>query len=185
MDNGIPVTYVVGNHDPWHLNYLELELGIRLVRESLLETMGEHLVYLHHGDALGGPRRLLHRILRHPVPVGLYRRLLAPDLGIGLAGKASRRRPDERHDPKTIAAARRHAEWTLEHTNAELVVMGHTHQAELEALGGGLYLNTGTWRHGRHFARLDAGSVALLQWNENRATVVQRCPLDNQTKQPE
>ncbi len=176
-DRGIPVTYVAGNHDPWHLDYFERELGVRLVRDSLLESIGDHAVYLHHGNALGGPSRRLHCILRHPVPVWLYRNLLVPNFGLGLAGKVSRNQPDEQVDMESITAARRHAEQTLQGTEAELVVMGHTHQAELVAMRNGVYMNTGSWRYGRHFGRLDSGVVALLQWNESKVTMVQQHPL--------
>ena len=178
-DRGIPVIYVVGNHDPWHLDYFEKELGVLMVRDSLLETLHTHLVYLHHGDTPKGSGRHLHRLLRHPVPVWLYRTALSPDFGLSLAGRTSRSRPDEQVDRGCIAAASRHAGDILHSTAANLVVMGHTHHAELTKMRGGIYLNTGSWRYGRNFGCLERNTIGLLQWNENEAIVVQQKSLSS------
>ncbi|MEO0858505.1 MAG: metallophosphoesterase, partial [Bacteroidota bacterium] len=39
VDAGVPVTYVVGNRDPWHLDHFAREVGVRLVRDHVVETM--------------------------------------------------------------------------------------------------------------------------------------------------
>lgn len=173
-DRGIPVTYLVGNHDPWHQDYFRNELGVRVVATSLLEPLVGHNVYLTHGDGLpGGGRayRFLKPILRHPVPVTLYR-MLPSDLGLRLARWVSRRLADGRAEPATIDALRRHAQQVLHTTDATLVVMGHSHHPELQTGPDGVYLNTGSWHYGRTFAVLDENGPRLLRWNEHCTEVL-------------
>ena len=37
-DRGVGITYLVGNHDPWHRDYFTRELGVRVVFDHLVEA---------------------------------------------------------------------------------------------------------------------------------------------------
>lgn len=165
-DRGVPVTYLVGNHDPWHRDYFETELGVRMVYDDLHEPLMGHHVYLAHGDAASADLHVrLRGLLRHRLPVALYRALLPADAGLRLARWVSRRFADDIADPAIIEALRMHAQKMLVETDADLVIMGHSHHPELLSALGGLYLNTGSWHHTQSFGVLDSDGVRLLRWN--------------------
>lgn len=170
-DRGIPVTYLFGNHDPWHRDYFSRELGVRLVPEAL--DVVHHGVQLHltHGDAVASARDLyswLRPVLRHPGAVWLYRSILPADLGLGLARWVSRAIYDETPDPAVIDALRSYARTVLRHGEADVTVMGHSHEPILHAWTEGIYINTGNWYEKRTFARLEEDGMYLSRWNGTR-----------------
>lgn len=177
-DRGVPVTYLAGNHDPWHRDYFTRELGVRVVADAHTETIGGRRIHLAHGDGLDPDARLynaLKPILRHPLPVWLYTTLLPGDVGFGLAQRVSRHGSDEKVIPRTVEALRAYARRTLAE-DADLVVLGHAHQAEVSTWPGGVYLNPGYWHEDRTFGRLDETGIALLHWNGSCPVEVQRAP---------
>lgn len=170
-DRGIPVTYLFGNHDPWHRDYFSRELGVRLVPDSLdAEHHGVH-VHLAHGDAVAsthGLYALLRPLLRHPLALRLYSALLPADLGLGLARRVSQLLHDDASDPTVVDALRAHARRRLGRTAANVVVMGHSHEPALHSWADGSYVNTGNWYERRTFGRLDDGGLYLSRWNGTR-----------------
>lgn len=162
---GISVTYLVGNHDPWHQGYFAQELGVRVVFRPLIEPLLGRRVYLDHGDlAIAGPlARRLRRLLRHPVPVWLYRTLLPGDWGLQLARWTTRLRPEVLNQ-KTIERLRRYAHHLLSTQQADLVVLGHSHYAELACWPEGCYLNPGCWYQQQTFGLLDHATLKLCRW---------------------
>ena len=176
-DNQIPVTYIVGNHDPWHQDYFQQELGVQVVSDYVIATASTEALYIRHGDGITTHTRMyryLKPLLRHPVPVWLYRSLLPADLGLSIATWVNKRLPNHGQDMETIRSLRAHARHILQETSASVVVMGHSHLAELLAWPEGLYLNTGSWHEERLFGALDATGVYLLQWDANQAIVVDK-----------
>ncbi|SHK34422.1 UDP-2,3-diacylglucosamine diphosphatase [Rhodothermus profundi] len=177
-DRGLPVTYVVGNHDPWHQNYFAQELGVRVLHRAVVDTLLGYRVYLDHGDlAIAGPlSRALRRLLRHPVPVWLYRTLLPGDLGLALARRVTQWRP-ERLNPVIAERLRQHAHRVLQEKQADIVVLGHSHQAELHCWPEGLYLNPGCWYQDQTFGLLEANALALCRWTPDGLQTLIRYPL--------
>ncbi len=167
-DAGVPVTYIVGNHDPWHRRYFQEELGVRVVMDSLLETLCGRRVCLAHGDGLDPGERtynFLKPVLRHSLPVWLYTSVLPADLGVGLALKAKRWLGSEETSARTAGALQKWASARLGQGDADGVVLGHSHQAALLGVAGGFYLNAGYFREERTFGILDGESVQLQRWN--------------------
>lgn len=176
-DAGIPVTYLVGNHDPWHRDYFEQELGVRVVFDPFVVTHFEHEVYLAHGDGLvpGSRYNILKPILRHPIPVWVYRAFLPGDLGYDLAKWYLRMfgsRGSE-PNPKMVVALREHARQIVTGTSARYVIMGHSHGVEQSQWEEGRYINLGAWYETGTFARLDERSLTLFQWNGSHAVAVE------------
>lgn len=170
-DRGTPVTYLLGNHDPWHQDYFSEELGVRLVSDELRVVHDGVRLHLAHGDGQASTHGLyawLRPLLRHPAAVSLYRSLLPADLGLGLAQWVSRALHNEATDPSVVRALRAHARQVLR-TDADVVVMGHSHEAALHAGPDGVYANTGNWYEHRTFARLDEDGIRLSRWNGTRA----------------
>ncbi len=175
-DRGVPVTYLVGNHDPWHRDYFETELGVRVRFDPWVERVGGVSVYLAHGDAADPTTPLYARlrpILRHPVPVALYEYLLPGDTGFALARWLNGRFHSETPDPERVEGLRRHARRMLAQTGADVAVMGHSHVPEQRAWPEGRYLNLGAWYSGRTFGALDGSDLRLLRWNGSEAHVIE------------
>ena len=172
-DRGLPITYLVGNHDPWHIDHFERELGVRLVKKTLTEPLYGHSVYLSHGHGLSEGFRLTRQVkswMRHPSLGRLYAMLLPGDAGLGLARWTSERFSGKEPDPAEAEALRRHARRQLQTGPADLVVMGHSHQPVLHTWPQGRYLNTGTWAESRTFGQMNEEALRLLLWDGTRAT---------------
>lgn len=179
-DRGTPVTYLVGNHDPWHRDYFSEELGIRLVSGALDVTYDHRRLHLTHGDEWASTHPLyswLRRVLRHPKAIQLYCSLLPADLGLGLARRISRLLHDETPDPAVVSTLRDRAQAHLARDATDLVVVGHSHVPALHEWSDGIYLNTGNWYEKRTFGRLDDTGVYLSRWNGTRTVDIEAVTL--------
>jgi len=179
-DRGIPVTYLVGNHDPWHRDYFETELGVRIVFTSLVESMYGHRVYVAHGDGLSDTKdryNFFKPVLRHPIPVSVYRNILPGDLGMGLARWVKHHFGNKEIVEETVTGLRRHAAQILAETDADTVIMGHSHQPEDLSTPGGRYINLGYWHDLYSFARFDESGLRLMHWNGTSAEELNPVPV--------
>jgi len=181
-DRHIPITYVVGNHDPWHRDYFHRELGVRIIQDAVIASIGGQKTYLCHGDGIGPSNQLYRWLkpwLRHPLPVWLYRTLLPADMGMALAQWINRSMEKDSPDPVTITSLRGHARHILSTTAARLVVMGHTHSPELIRWQEGAYLNTGSWYPNHIFATADTDGIHLWQWKMSHAKKIATLECNN------
>lgn len=169
-DAGIPITYLLGNHDPWHRTYFEEELGVHVVPGPLEETVDGTGLHLFHGDGLDPGDRLSNRLrplLRHPLSLWAYTSLLPGDWAYRLASwaRSAARRKDDEVRPSCVESTRTYAHEVLKRSPARLVVMGHSHYPELLSWPEGCYLNPGFWHKSRTFGSLNKDVVRLLRWN--------------------
>lgn len=174
VDAGVPVTYVVGNRDPWHLAHFEHEVGVRLVRQALRLPVAGRTLWLAHGDGLAPAERTANRLrplLRSALAYRLYRNALPGDWGFRLArwvGGRGRGEPE----PAVVDGLRAAAASLLARGAADAVVFGHAHRAELTPLPGGAYLNPGYWFAERTVGVADAQGLRLLRWRHGAARPV-------------
>lgn len=177
-DRGARVVYLVGNRDPWHLDFFEAEVGVETVAETWeTEQLGRTL-YFAHGDGLRPAERLSSRLqplLRSPVMARLYRMGLPGDSALALARWVSRRfGTDGTPDPEAHADLVEVATERLRTTGADVVALGHSHQEALVRTPYGTYLNPGYWFGRRTFARIDADGPALFRWADGTAEPLAR-----------
>ena len=172
-DAGCAVTYVAGNRDPWHVDVLERQLGVRLVRDSVTEETPGGRTYIAHGDGLVPAERTYNRlrpILRSPLMARLYRMGLPGDSAFAFARWfAHRMESDGAPETEVTDSLRRRAAELLGTGAADLVVMGHGHSAECTSMSGGTYLNPGYWFADRPFARVDPTGAGVYRWRAGRA----------------
>ena len=171
-DRGVPITYLTGNHDPWHQDYFERELGVRLVRQGFAEPLLDRHVYMNHGDIIASRFPMyswIKGVLQHPIPVNLYRALLPGDAGFRLANWVNRRLHTDVIDHEVVEKLRNHAHELLKHESYDVVIMGHSHCAERVVFPTGAYINTGCWRLQRTFACMREDSLDLFQWDDGCA----------------
>ena len=173
-DNGIPITYLKGNHDPWHIDYFEQELGVRVLDGPLIEPLRDNYVYMHHGDVVGSRipfYATLKRLLRHPFPVRLYRTLLPGDAGFRLARWVNGRLHTETVNMAVVEQLRAYAKNVLTAPSCDVVLMGHSHFPDRYDGPEGTYINTGSWRFNRTFVSLSSDGLHLKQWDGATATL--------------
>lgn len=179
-DRGVPVTYLFGNHDPWHRDYFSRELGTRLIPESTQVSHFGHRLHVAHGDAYGSTHSLyalVRPLLRNSVAVRLYQSILPADLGVGIARWVSRKIQDDDPDPAVAEILQNRADSILSHDALDAVVLAHSHVPTLRKTPEGTYLNTGNWYEARTFARLDEEGLHLQRWNGARAEDIESVPL--------
>jgi len=177
---GIPVTYLVGNHDPWHRDYFSESLGVDIHMDEAEVTAHGRRVYIHHGDGLAPTSRRYNALkpwLRHPLPVWIYKNLLPGDAGMTLARKVAHRLAQADHSEANRMAYRTIARAMLGKYRADAVVMGHTHAPEHMHFPEGEYINLGAWYQQRTFATLNDAGFQLMRWNGTSAEPVEATAL--------
>jgi len=145
---GVPMTYLIGNHDFGHYTYFRDDVGLDPVGGDVDATIGTTRVYIAHGDgkAHGDTGYLLLRaVLRNPVAQWLYR-WLHPDIGIALASGTSEK-SREHTERKDYGAADGLYDFAVDRlrNGYDVVVMGHRHQVRHVATADGVYVNLGHW----------------------------------------
>ncbi len=173
-DRGAEVVYVVGNHDPWHLDFFGRDVGVQVVTKAWETRRDGRALYIAHGDLHAPPRspagRLslrLQPLLRARPTARLYRMGLPGDSAVAFARWTARRFGTDGATNHVLAdsladAARQR----LARTDADVVAFGHSHRAELDASADGAYLNPGYWFGERTFAVIDADGPALRRWHD-------------------
>lgn len=186
-DHGRPVTYLTGNHDPWHIDYFREELGVRVCFKPIAEPLYGKNVYLLHGDGIASRFPLnawIKQALQHPFPVYLYRTLLPGDTGYRLARWVNRRIHTDVISKEVVTALRNYARNLLAENKHDLILMGHSHMPECASWPDGTYVNTGSWRLSRTFACLDTNGIKLLKWDDASGTATP-LPEDSEKRLPE
>lgn len=176
-DAGIPITYLVGNHDPWHQNYFEREIGAVVEHDSVVADHHGRRLHLAHGDGLvvrEPIRAWLLSWLRNPVPVWIYRHFLPGDVGISLARIVNSKFGRRTLDRELIGGLRDYARQLLSESDLDAVVFGHSHYAEIHSWPEGVYLNTGYWHESRTFGAMSDGALRLMRWNGQSTDIVER-----------
>jgi len=166
VEQSIPVTYVLGNHDPWHLDYFE-SIGVEVVPDHVIRRHHGRSVLIAHGDQAApkwSPYGLILRLLRNPLPVWLYRNLMPADLGYALARGIKKLVSSDEPSPKNVEQLRAFAASLLAQPAIDAVVLGHSHQAEIRTNRDGTYVNAGEWDRRRQAALLDENGFRLVTW---------------------
>jgi len=170
--SGIPVTFIAGNHDFMPYTFFEEQLGISIVRGHSISNFNGHAIYLCHGDDLRGDwkYRALHAFLRNKTAQRLYC-AIHPTIGIGLAEYLSKL--SRKHSTKTgryLSDERQKwyhakADELLKNSNAHVLIMGHTHRADITILENGIHANCGAWLNAPTVIILDNDIISLVKFS--------------------
>lgn len=171
--SGIPVEYVMGNHDFGHQSFFEQELNIPIYKEDITRQHNGKKFYIAHGDGKVYNDQgylILRAILRNKLSIKLYQ-WLHPDIGIWLASGTS-------HKSRTYTDAKDYgkpdglADFADKRIQEgfDYVIMGHQHQPLEKHFGNathtGTYINLGEWMHHRTFAMFDGTECKLLRLDD-------------------
>ena len=168
----LPVLLVGGNHDRWGGDFWQREVGARFDPRRLDFTIGQRRVAAIHGDGLTETKlraSVLHRVINHPITAAVYR-AIHPEIGLRLVDSLSPHLGDHTPDEALLRdAAVRQRAWAARLLEAEpdldLVVMGHTHRAEVVEISRGRdYLNPGAWLDGLRYAVVTGARSELRQF---------------------
>ena len=174
-DSGIPVTYLLGNHDPWHIDYFKNELGVKTFSNERVLTEDGISIYVTHGDQVYSRlplSRLITYLMRHPVMITLYRSLLPGDLGTVLANKAKSFLHSDVINEKVTSMLADHAAKLIHAGQAQVVVMGHSHVYTIDKHPRGHYLNPGCWYLDKTFGILENKTLRLVCWKNEAPAVI-------------
>ena len=154
------------NHDFWLGPFLSRELGIVTHQDALDVSLQGRRIWLHHGDGLMGGDlgyKVLKRVLRNPVSIGLYR-WIHPDLGFPLANRVSLASRHSR-DARRLDGDRLWREIALPRFAAgyDAVMVGHLHHA-FATRGRNVFLCSATDRWFTHVV-LGNGELSMRVWS--------------------
>ncbi len=166
VDQGVEISYLMGNHDFSHRRFFTDELGVRMFQDAISISLDSKKFFITHGDGLAEKDlgyRILKRVCRNPLNQWLYS-LLHPDLGIALAKSSSRksRGYTSHRDYGPSDGMRAFAELKIKE-GFDYVIMGHRHQPTYQNVGNGYYVNLGDWINHFTYAVFDGGHLTLKQ----------------------
>jgi len=175
IEKGTAVYYLAGNHDFALGPFLEKTIGLHICPDHLdIELQGKK-IHLYHGDGIlksDVGYRLWRAVLRNPVNQILYK-CLHPDIGIPLAKLCSgtshnftAKRWNEKKRKAYLQAAGDYL-----NRGSDIIVMGHTHLAEIYNFGGKVYCNTGEWLRRYFYAKLENGEISLWEYFPGKVPV--------------
>ncbi|MDE5594466.1 MAG: UDP-2,3-diacylglucosamine diphosphatase [Muribaculaceae bacterium] len=173
-DSGVEITWLIGNHDIWMFDYLRNELGIKIVDDSIKETIDGKNFFISHGDGLGKLKpsfRFIRSLFRSRVCQKLYA-AIHPRWTVAFAYRWS---SGSRHyHPENIPVydgeiKSNVGNWARDyistHPDTDYIVIGHHHVAVDETLDCGAHLIIlGDWIYNFTYAVFDGKSLRLEQY---------------------
>ncbi len=172
--SGIKVTFIRGNHDFMPYTYFEKQLGITVLSGHNFVKFNGHAIHLCHGDDLRGDwkYRALHAFLRNPIAQKMYCSI-HPTIGIGFAEYLSRlSRKKSSKSGRYLSDERQkwyhnRANELLKESDSEIIIMGHTHRADITQLENGIHANCGAWLNSPTLIILDKDQLSLATFSAN------------------
>ena len=166
---GLDILMLAGNHDGWGGEVLTRDVGIRYEMGPWRGTLGGWRAHVEHGDGLREVEdrkyRRLRSVLRNRWAIRAFR-LLHPDAGTRLARGSSDASRTHRVFGDAGAGLRAvAAERLAQERELELVVFGHSHEAALERVPGGVYANAGSWLTAPTYLVATPERIELRRWN--------------------
>lgn len=175
-DNGIKITWLIGNHDIWIFDYLPNELGIEVVDGVLLRTIQGRKCLITHGDGVGKLPcmfRFIRRIFRNKICQKMYA-AIHPRWSVPFAyGWSSKNRGVHPEAPAYRGIADEPlmqfaAEYSRSHTDISYFIFGHRHILVDENLPtGAKAFILGEWIDLCSYAVMREGKITLHCYSDN------------------
>ena len=171
-DSGIEVFLFTGNHDMWMFDYLEKELGVKILREGIeFEANGKSFL-VAHGDGLGpGDRgyKFIKAVFRNKMCQWLFARF-QPNFGLGLANFFSRK--SRKHSVNDDNFLGEDKEWLMTYSKEKLqekhvdyFIYGHRHHVvEFPLTENSTYFNLGEWISQNNYLVFDGEKCELKKF---------------------
>ena len=190
-DAGVPVYFFCGNHDAWHIDFFEKELGIKVMKDLALATINGCRFVLGHGDGLGAGQhayKLMKKVFSAKISHILYAAVhpywaqkFASNFSHRSRKSGDRNRTHERDKNRLLVGFMRDF---LKHEPADAFIFAHRHWPVLvellpssgaedplndtrvcrnnqSELHNVLYLNTGDWIQYFSYGAFDGKTLSL------------------------
>ena len=168
--SGIPVHFIVGNHDYWMKDFFPTQIGVTVYKKPITIERSGFTIHLHHGDGLAlddDGYKLISSILRNKLFIWSYSQLPV-NLGYSIGSKLSRKSRSH----YTVIDTHRETEGMIKYATAKIsngcdvVMMGHRHQYLYQKIDNGLYINLGDWIEFNTYATFDGSNFKLNHWDK-------------------
>jgi UDP-2,3-diacylglucosamine hydrolase len=172
-DSGIPVTFFTGNHDIWTFDYLQEEIGVKIIRNPEIRIFNNKKFFLAHGDGLGpGDHGFkgLKKLFTSKFLQWCFARI-HPNLAFAVAQKwSSHSRYTETEDDLKFRGEKK--EWLILFANDKLktehfdfFVFGHRHiPLEIALSEKSKFINIGDWITNFTYAVFDGENLELKRY---------------------
>lgn len=169
-DSGIPIVWLIGNHDIWIRDFIPSELGVRVIDGSLVETIQGKKVYMAHGDGVGSLPlgfRVIRSVFRNRFAQwlfsGIHPRWTVPfAYAWSRHSRANGEPPDQWSHPMVDHLKEFATQYHAEHPDIAYFLFGHLHiLVDEEIAPGSRMLILGDWITRFSYARMEDGHIAL------------------------
>ncbi|MDP1795668.1 MAG: UDP-2,3-diacylglucosamine diphosphatase [Acidimicrobiales bacterium] len=168
VHEGVPVYYVLGNHDV-ALEHVLFDLHFT-VSPFLNLTSGERRIRIEHGHVHDPVYARHPAIYEFGGRIGRFGLLAHADV-YALYSAAQRRLDDwRRRSGRSRPYPHHAAALDLFQRGFDVAVFGHTHIPEIIDLGTGTFVNCGDWVTHRTCTIIDQGDLSLHQWEPGLLT---------------
>jgi len=171
---GIPVTYLVGNHDFRPGPVFRDILGVHVAFHPLRVHIGSHFAYVSHGDEINTADRkyrLIRGLLRNPVTQTLFRCCVPPSVAwyIGRGTSHSSRRINARRERPIPEEIFRSFVSREAANGIDIVIHGHNHDPGMRTVTAGgrpvTIIDSGDWLGGRgHYVAFSDDTFRCRTW---------------------
>ena len=161
------ITIFEGNHE-YRLEKIRDFIDVRIIKESLIETLGNNTVFMAHGDTIDKldiSYRFFRASLKNRFMLSLIGKI-PPSRLLYLSRLASRISKENLKSKKyrgTEKALENFAFAKLKE-EVDVVILGHTHTPVFKKLNGGLYINSGEFFNRFSYVTFDGSEFNLHFW---------------------
>lgn len=171
-DNGIPVSFFLGNHDMWMKDYLKEEIGVEIYHDLLELKINQQTLLIGHGDGLGpgdGAYKLLKKVFRNRLMQWLFTRI-HPNFSFAVANTWSSSSRKNNHRDRIEMGDKellyQYCKQMEKSAHYDYYIFGHRHlPLEMDVNQSSKYINLGEWMNHYTFGRSDGKSFKLLSFN--------------------
>lgn len=183
--HGTKVTYIPGNHDEAARQFCGLHFGgVYVTNEALHETADGRRILLLHGDqfdAVVGYAQWLAHLGDRAYDVALFLNRIFNTIrrwfGFPYWSLSAYLKHKVKNAVEHISAFETFIAERAKNQQADAVLCGHIHFAEMRQIGSVLYLNDGDWVESCTALVEDfGGKLSILKWAEDRETLL--CPVE-------
>ena len=168
-DSGIGVHIIVGNHDLWMKDYLEVECGAKIYHEPIQIKENNKTIFIGHGDGLGPGEKafkLVKQFFKNKVCQWIFARI-HPNTALKFAHSWSRKSRSSGSTPDYLGSEKEYLEQFCishqkENTDINFYVFGHRHlPLDIKITENCRYINTGDWINHFSYAVFEKENMEL------------------------
>lgn len=176
-DNGVKITWLIGNHDIWIFDYLPSELGIEVADGVLEKDILGKRFFLSHGDGVGRmplPFRFMRALFRNRfcqwLYSGIHPRWTIP-FALGWSRSSRKRGAQDCAAEEGRKGAERLQSFAESHLadfqRTDFYVFGHVHFQSRKLIGEcSEVITLGGWISDFDYLKFDGNRLDLCKWRQ-------------------